>query len=194
MTQFIPGQLVTTFIDKQGQQIFIRYPREGDLDQMTAYINRLSKENTYIRFSGEEITKEEEAGFLGEIFGKMEAKDDVFLVAVAGGMLVGMAGVHRNTINKRRSRHAAEFGISLAEEYRGRGIGERLAEVALAEAERTITELRLIYLAVYAVNERAHTLYQKLGFHDVGRIPEFILHDGEYVDEVMMVRKLQTQK
>lgn len=190
MTHFLPGKVVATFTDRQHQTITLRYPRWEDLDQLTAYINRLSQENTYIRFSGEEITKAEEAGFLADAFTKMEAQDDVMLMAMAGETMVGLAGVHRNTANKRRSRHAAEFGISLAEEYRGRGIGETLAQAVMAEAQRAIPDLRLIYLAVYAVNDRAHALYQKLGFQEVGRMPEFILHSDQYVDEIMMVKSL----
>ncbi|HEX7018077.1 MAG TPA: GNAT family protein [Patescibacteria group bacterium] len=171
------------------QEITFRYPKPEDLDQMTEYINRLSQENTYIRFSGEEITKEEEASFLEDVLKKIESHNDVMLLALAGENLIGIAGVHRNTVNKKRSYHAAELGISLAAEYRGRGIGERLAREVLAEAERSITGLRMIYLTVFAINKGAFELYKKLGFREVGRIPEFILHNGEYVDEIVMVRK-----
>lgn len=190
MVHFIPGAIVTTFSDKQGHTVTVRYPRWEDLEHMTAYINRLSQENTYIRFSGEEISKEEETAFLGTAFGKMEAQDDVMLMAMVGERMVGLTGIHRNTVNKRRSRHAAEFGISIAEEYRGRGIGEKLAQAVIEEAQRRIPGLRLVYLYVYAINERGYELYRKLGFQEVGRIPDFIFHGDRYVDEIIMIRKV----
>ena len=39
----------------------IRYPKWEDLEELTRYINKLSSEDTFVTFSGEEIKKEEEA-------------------------------------------------------------------------------------------------------------------------------------
>lgn len=51
---------------KTGKKYFIRYPQEGDMQAMMEYINKLSKEQTFIRYQGEVITSEEETKFLSD--------------------------------------------------------------------------------------------------------------------------------
>jgi len=50
---FIPGLIVKKFISKKGKEIIIRYPKWEDLEELTRYANKLSKEDTFVTFSGE---------------------------------------------------------------------------------------------------------------------------------------------
>ena len=54
---FMPGQIVKKFFSKKGKEMIIRYPKWEDLEEFTLYINKLSYEDTFITFSGEEIKK-----------------------------------------------------------------------------------------------------------------------------------------
>jgi len=45
-------------------------------------------------------------------------------------------------------------------------------------------------LEVFEKNERAIHVYQKMGYKVNGRIPEGVLQNGEYMDVLIMTRKL----
>ncbi len=48
--------------------------------------------------------------------------------------------------------HEDVFGISLAKEIRGQGIGKKLMELTLKEAEKNLPMLRIITLGVFGNN------------------------------------------
>jgi ribosomal protein S18 acetylase RimI-like enzyme len=67
---------------------------------------------------------------------------------------------------------------------RGRGVGRRLAEAAIAAAKAQGAER--IELEVFASNTRAITLYETLGFVREGVRRRARKLDGEYDDVVLM--------
>ncbi|MBQ9926570.1 MAG: GNAT family N-acetyltransferase [Lachnospiraceae bacterium] len=79
-----------------------------------------------------------------------------------------------------RINQSAEFAIALREKARGKGIGvkasERLLDIGFGEMG-----LHRIYLTVFADNEAAIRLYEKIGFTMEGELREHIYRDGEYV-------------
>lgn len=80
--------------------------------------------------------------------------------------------------------HAGSLGMGLLCAYRGRGLGRRLAEMAIAEARETGIER--IELGVYASNDAAVALYEKLGFVTEGIKRQARKLDGVYTDKLMM--------
>ncbi len=60
-------------------------------------------------------------------------------------------------------RHSAEIGISVAENYQGRGVGKKLMEQLLDIADNWIMLTR-VGLEVIVDNEKGLNLYKKLGF------------------------------
>lgn len=184
---FIPGKIVKVFTTKKGKEIVIRYPKWEDLDQLTFYINKLSQEDTFILFSGEKITKEEEGKTLASWFLAMEKGDKVVLGCFYKEKLVAIANVDRNLDNRKRGRHIGGFGISVAKEFRGEGIGFQLAKTIIDEAKKKITGLKMIILGVFEPNKIGLNLYKKLGFKEYGRLPKGIFYKGKYIDEVKMV-------
>jgi L-phenylalanine/L-methionine N-acetyltransferase len=111
---------------------------------------------------------------------------DCKLVAVAGGQIVGMAGLHTLQPSPRRA-HVRLLGIGLAPEWQGRGLGRRMMLRLLDWADRWAGVLR-IELHVHADNERAIALYRSLGFVEEGRHRGYALKDGRYVDSISMAR------
>ncbi|MFN4212837.1 MAG: GNAT family N-acetyltransferase [Microgenomates group bacterium] len=184
---FIPGKVVKTFVTKKGKEVIIRYPKWEDLDQLTFYINKLSVEDTFILFSGEKITKEEEGKTLANWFLAMEKGDKVVLGCFYQEKLVGIANVDRNLDKRKRGRHIGGLGISVAEEFRGEGIGFVLAKTIIEEAKKKIAGLKMIILDVFEINKVAQNLYKKLGFIEYGRLKGGILYKGNFIDEQKMV-------
>ena len=96
----------------------------------------------------------------------MAEPDRLFLVAVAGGVVVGHAYAEVQRQPATTFKHAAErlyvHQMAVAAGHRGLGIGTRLL-AAVREAARA-RGLRTISLDVYAFNAGARRLYEREGF------------------------------
>ncbi len=184
---FSPRREVTTFMTKSGKKATIRYFSLEDAPAALSFINTVSRENTYIRFAGEQQTLEEEKKYLQSEVEKSQAGDAVKLFCFVGRELAGVCDVHRDTSLLSRRLHVGIFGLVIAKPFRGDGIGFALAQTTIQEAKEEIEGLRLVKLDCFAINTPALSLYAKLGFVEVGRIPDMLFYKGEYVDEVEMV-------
>ncbi len=182
---FPPGTIISEFTSKKGKQIVFRLVCEDDLEQMHSYVNHLSREDTFVSFSGEQLTLEEEKKYLDEKLGHLSRGDGFLLAATYQDNIVGLADISRM---KRRSKHVGYLAISLSSEYREEGIGSELIQT-LCELGKKIG-FQMVELAVYSVNERGIHVYEKVGFVEVGRIPKKALFHGELVDEIIMVKFL----
>src|SRR3989442_6572169 len=108
------------------------------------------------------------------------------LVAVAGDRVVGMLGLDTFP-NKPRRRHVGTIGISVHDEWQGKGIGTALMRAGLDLADNWLN-LRRLELEVYADNEAAIRLYEGFGFELEGTVRQHAFCDGHYVDSQMMAR------
>jgi putative acetyltransferase len=107
------------------------------------------------------------------------------LVAEVASKAVGLIGLHWGT--RPRTRHVAHLGMTVSEQYQGRGIGKALMGAALDAADRWLNLVR-VELEVYPDNERAVRLYQQSGFELEGRKRLNAWRDGQYVDSLIMGR------
>ena len=181
-----PGQIVSTFPTPTAD-VVIRYPRSGDAPALLEYINALSREQTFILFQGEQLTLEQEEAWLQARLAEIESGTNVTLAAMHGDRVIGTTGV---ALKPMAERHVGVFGISIARDMRGQGIGSHLLETVIAEAERRLDGMRIIELGVFANNDVAYRLYKEHGFIEYGRMPGGILHRGEYVDHIYMYREV----
>ena len=186
----IPGQIIKKFISKKGKEMIIRYPKWEDLDEFTRYINKISKEDTFITFSGEDIKKEEEAKTLSEWFYQIEMEDKVVLGCFCGKRLVAIANIDRDRSTRKRSLHVGIFGISVEKGFRGEGVGYELGKTIIEEARKKIFGLKMVILDVFSINIKAQSLYKKLGFQKAGCLPKSILYRGQYIDDIKMYLEL----
>jgi RimJ/RimL family protein N-acetyltransferase len=182
---FTPGITISEFASKKGKNIVLRLPYEDDVEQMLHYINTLSKEDTYISRSGEQLTLAEEQKYLDKALENLEKGNGFLLLAIHNNQQVGIADVTRM---EGRSKHVGRLNISLAIEFREEGIGSEMISI-LSDLARKIG-LQMLELIVYSVNERGIHVYTKSGFKEVGRIPKKALFHGELVEEVIMVKHL----
>ena len=104
---------------------------------------------------------------------------DGTLVAVAGEEPVG-------SIHVEVSRHGfGEFGMAVAREWRGRGVGAALVQAAIDWSREQ--GLHKLSLEVFPHNEAAIGLYRKFGFVEEGRlVKQYRRSSGELWDAVQM--------
>lgn len=177
------GKIVHQGKTKDGKNFVIRYPTLNDALEMCNYINTLSKEKTFIRFQGEQITLTEETTYLNEELKKINNNRSVQLLILLDKKVVGNSSID---LKDKSESHEGTFGISIAKEIRGEGIGRLLMELVLKEAEENLPELKIITLGVFGDNELAYKMYQKFGFKEHGRLPNGSKHKDAYVDHIYM--------
>ena len=124
----------------------------------TDYLLTYPDENT--------MTVEQEAQFLKE---KTESKDEIELLAEIDGKVVGTAGFER-VGTQEKLKHRAVFGIGIAREYWGLGIGRALLQACI-ECARAAGYAQL-ELDVVAENKNAIALYKSEGFLEYGHNPK----------------------
>ena len=108
------------------------------------------------------------------------------LVAVAGGRVVGCAGLHPNGASMRRA-HTRSLGIGIAREWQGRGLGRQLIARLLDWSDNWANVLR-VELMVHVDNEPAQALYRSMGFVEEGRHSNYAMKDGKFIDALAMAR------
>lgn len=190
MSHFTPAKIISTFTTKDNQSAIIRYPKWEDIDVCLDYINTLSAEDTFITFSGEKFTHEQEVKAFSGFFQGIENQHRVLLFCFIGDQLAGICHINRKLSSKKRSLHVGVLGISVAQNFRNLGIASQSIQTTMAEAKKHIDGLKLVYLSVYSANQPAIKLYQKLGFSQCGVLPEAILYRGQYLDKITMYQKL----
>jgi len=104
-------------------------------------------------------------------------------VASSGGCLRGASYIKPNYVG--RAAHIANAGYFVLAPYRRTGVGRTLVEHSLREARRLGFDA-IMFNLVFASNP-ARALYRRLGFDEVGRIPDAV--EGE--DAVIYWRSLE---
>ncbi len=104
------------------------------------------------------------------------------MVLLDGDVVIGSISIH-NIDHLNRN---AFLGIFIGEEaQRGKGYGAEAIRLILAYGFNTLN-LHNIMLTVHADNCAAIACYKKVGFQEVGRLPEWVFKDGQYTDKVYM--------
>jgi ribosomal protein S18 acetylase RimI-like enzyme len=114
---------------------------------------------------------------------------DIVFGAFVDGQLVGIAGIGRET--RRKNAHKATvFGMFVAPEHAGRGIGDALLAHLIAAAKRDSTLTQLV-LTVTDTNTRAIALYERAGFASFGVEPRAIRVGDSYFGKNHMYLSLR---
>ncbi|MGA2238436.1 MAG: GNAT family protein [Candidatus Bathyarchaeia archaeon] len=180
------GRIIRTFSAKDGREVVLRTPTWNDLDDLLALINSLVEERADILID-EKLSRDEEINWLSKTLARLEKDETFHLVAEVNGKAVGSAEFGRKTSGY--DKHVGMLGIVIGNGYRDLRIGTEIMK-SLIEQARAVG-LKLLTLSVYATNERARHVYQKLGFVETGRIPKKFFKDGKYVDEITMAKVLE---
>ncbi|MBI4790383.1 MAG: GNAT family N-acetyltransferase [Chloroflexi bacterium] len=108
------------------------------------------------------------------------------LLACADGEVVGQLGLHTFP-NRPRRRHVGQIGMTVRDDWQGKGVGTALMQAAVELADNWLNLTRL-ELNVFTDNAPAIHLYQKFGFVIEGTLVQFAFRDGNYVDTYAMAR------
>lgn len=153
---------------KDGRKCCLRNGTENDAHEVLDVFNLTHAETDYLLTYPDEnsFTVEQEGAFLKA---KTESSNEIEIVAVVDGKIAGTAGIDA-VGNKYKTKHRAEFGIGIAKEFWGLGLGRALTEACIECAkEAGYTQLEL---DVVSDNASAISLYKKVGFVEYGRNPK----------------------
>ena len=147
----------------------IRCYNENDVPAMVHIWNEVVEEG--VAFPQMELLNEES----GRVF---FAAQTYCAVADDNGMIVGLYILHPNNVG--RCGHIANASYAMDSNYRGKHIGEKLVLDCLLQAKKAGFKL-LQFNAVVESNIHARHLYERLGFVQIGTIPNgFLMKDGSY--------------
>jgi ribosomal protein S18 acetylase RimI-like enzyme len=171
-----------------GWEMVFRFPKKSDVEGLRDFINELSKERTFLRFQGEQVSLEEEEQYLTDLLDKLKQNKAIIVLAIHEGKIVGSADIK---LGQKTDRHVGMFGIALSKEYRDQGLGTYLMKLILEQAQTNMPELEIVKLGVQAPNKRAFHLYQKLGFKQYGLLPDGVKLEQGYRDRIFMYRRVK---
>jgi len=151
----------------------VRAATEDDLDGVLNVYATVAEERVHI---GAEPPVDRERR-LGNWAALLEHPKETVFVAVAEGSVVGFADL--GWVG------AAELGMALLPEWRGRGIGSALLEACIEWA--VSQDIVKMELKVWPHNEAAIALYEKFGFEHEGYLKRhYRRRNGEIWDCIIM--------
>jgi ribosomal protein S18 acetylase RimI-like enzyme len=115
---------------------------------------------------------------------RLASDDSVHLLARAQSRPIGMVGGYLGSDEGDES-VAVVFGMYVAREYRGRGIGKLLLS-SLIDRLSAFPQITTIRLGVTETQDPARALYESMGFQVIGKTEEGIVVDDRQVDELIM--------
>jgi len=119
---------------------------------------------------------------------RLTGKLDAMFGAFEEGGLVGIVGLAFEPREKARHK-ATLFGMYVSASARRRGLGYKLVQAVLAEAQDR-QGLRLVQLTVTAGNGAAIDLYKRCGFIQFGLEPMAVRVGEAYFDKLHMWREI----
>lgn len=181
-------QLRKEVILKNGKSIILRNGEASDGDEVYLVFNQTHAETDFLLSYPDEnsFDPKQESDFLKE---KTESVNEIEIVAVLDGKIVGTAGIEA-VGNKYKVKHRAEFGICILKEYWGLGIGRALMNACIECAEKA----GYVQLELNAVagNTRAVEMYKSAGFVEFGRNPKgFNSRNNGFQEVIYMMLDLE---
>lgn len=116
--------------------------------------------------------------------------DRVLFVGKLDGTVAGSAQLVRPTRNNEAQAHSAQLTTSFVAPWaRGHGLARHLT--LAVEGEARARGFRVLNLDVRETQAAAISLYQALGYHEIGRHPRYARVDGRYVGGLYFWKALE---
>lgn len=168
---------------RNGKECILRNAESSDAEAFQRYFALAHSETDFLTTYPDESKRnlEQTAERLEDT---KKSETDIEICAFVDGTLVGSAGncmIH----DREKTRHRAEFGISIIKEFWGIGIGSALTRECIECAKKA--GFLQLELEVVSENKNAIKLYQKYGFVEFGRNPRgFKTREGKWQELVLM--------
>ncbi|WP_435063901.1 GNAT family N-acetyltransferase [Halobaculum sp. EA56] len=161
----------------------VRMAAQRDLSGLVGAIREVAEEGTYIEAETvADIIEHDEV-----VLRHNELRSRLFFVAAVDDDVIGW--VHLDLPEAEKLSHTAVLTVGLLPEYRGKGIGSTLLE--RGESWAADNGFEKLYNSVPATNEGAVEFLEAHGWEREAVREGHYKIDGEYVDEVMMARRLE---
>ncbi|MBI5222854.1 GNAT family N-acetyltransferase [Candidatus Micrarchaeota archaeon] len=161
----------------------IRPPKKSDsIKAYLDFISELIDENAFLLINKKPTMKEQKVWFKERLSNVKKGKE-ILLCVWDGERHAGNCSAKKEMWKNDQN---VEIGLALRKEYRGKGLGEKLLR-EIIELARKKFKPKNIYLRVFDENKIAQNLYHKIGFREIARFPNWVLHDGKYQDAVYML-------
>ena len=168
------------FIAKNGMKIRFRPEMSGDTEMLWQMFSTLSKDS--VSNLVPPFTRERINGWTSNI----DYDTVLAIVAVIGEgseqRIIGDASMKFNP--HEHSKHKAELGVAVHDDYQNLGIGTALVKHLLNIAK--MKKLRKVWLQVNTNNKSAIHIYKKAGFQIEGKLIKERFINGKYRDEYRM--------
>lgn len=168
---------------KDGRIATLDFLREEDLPEIVDALNSVIRESVYLALYEEIVDMDLERKWYQD---RTNAGMS-YLVARVDGEVVGGASIEPK-IGK--FAHTAVFGIFIEDGFRNIGMGTHLINAMIEIARQR--EFEILELSVFGSNKRAHHVYKKCGFEEVGKIKKGVkMLNGTYTDMIILVLPLK---
>jgi L-amino acid N-acyltransferase YncA len=164
----------------------IRKATVNDAEQIAAVLNGVIAEGVFTLFD-RPFTTEEERAFIATL-----GPRSALFVAQIGQEIAGVQSIDLFSNLAHSTNHVATMGTWLRGDFRGRGIGRRLAAESFRFADAN--GYTKIVIHVLADNELALRFYRGLGFADIGVARKHVRLEGKFHDEVYLEMLLNVSK
>lgn len=171
---------------KTGKEVQFRYLCKEDVKDLLALYNNSVDEKVYTTAISK-VTIKEERNFIKNCLNEIEEGEAIYLVAEFEKKVLGIASIVKK--NLKLESHKGDYGILIAKELQGEGVGEEISKLIISEAKKFL-KLKIIILRVFEENLPAINLYKKLGFEMVGKIEKGLKYFGKYKNEIIMAKYL----
>lgn len=156
-------------------------PEPALLDSLHALITRLVEEGAALGWL-EPPSRSDVGDLLGDLVHESDLDDACLAVAEdAEGQVVGFAYWSRRR-GETEQPHADIGRVAVSPDARGGGLGQRLVTELIDYARKAGIEI--LTLDVRGNNHAAMALYERLGFREYGRIPDFVAIGDQRWDNV----------
>ena len=178
--------MVIKIIENNGEAMIFRYPRWQDVPAYVKMCNILHQECVMAYHAETDFAKG--CRMLSDILVGLETGKRSHLLIETNGEIIGEGSMQLGPAHR-----TGTLGIKVISKYHRRGLGTEM--MYLLEEEARKLGLQRSYLHVWAINDAALHLYKKVGYRDIGRLPDWYSMKDKagnqiYSDLIEMIKEL----
>ncbi|MDQ0269742.1 GNAT family N-acetyltransferase [Cytobacillus purgationiresistens] len=166
-----------------GGKFCIRIATPQDAEQLLTYTKVIFNEAPFLLFVKGEFnpTLEEQKAYIDRF---LNDENKLALIAELEGEIMGFIDFSNG--NRQRTMHQGTFGMSVAKEYRSKGVGKALLSSLIYWGKHN-PMIEKIHLEVMSRNESAIKLYESAGFEREGIKRRAIKFNSHTYDDLIQM-------